>query len=95
LEKQKAEFAGAGVDSPPVIAAPTAAPKPAAPATAPSSAAPAPPTEDASSAVRDLRRETAALREELSELRKIVEELGSELRARSDDFDRLKEALGA
>ncbi|HVX60726.1 MAG TPA: DUF480 domain-containing protein [Pirellulales bacterium] len=95
LEKQKAEFAGAGVDSPPVIAAPTAAPKPAPPAAAPSSAAPPPPTEDSSSAVRDLRRETAALREELSELRKIVEDLGSELRARSDDFDRLKEALGA
>lgn len=104
LEKQKAEHAGmppsgpavmpeAGVESRPVA---PAAPLPqAAPSAAVARDAAAPAAVEPFLAVRELQRETAELREELAQLRKIVDELRSELRARSDDFERLKEALGA
>lgn len=99
LEKQKAEYAGGArpdvsAGSVSGVEAPSASPPQTAPAAVRTPPA-ASPAGDNSAAVRDLQRETAALREELAQLRKIVEELGSELRARSDDFERLKEALGA
>lgn len=105
LEKQKASYAGgaaAGADhdfdaasehqpreraaSPPPLASPTPpvikGPPPAAFA-------------ESSADVAALQRDTAQLREEVTQLRNAVEELRDELRARADDFDRLKAALGA